>query len=88
MDVLAMGPALPLVSAGSGVPPAIDDNGGLTNQFLDVQSLRPHLYAADARPASAQALTSLVSRSILAPSKASETGGLASCSRFRTKMLH
>jgi hypothetical protein len=41
-----------------------------------------------ARPASAQVLTSFVSRSIVAPSKASETGGLANCSRFRTKMLH
>jgi hypothetical protein len=44
------------------------------------------LYAGAVRAASAQALTSFVSRSIAAPPNASETGGLASCSRFRTKM--
>ena len=59
-----------------------------TNRFPDVQSPRTRLYAACASPVSAQALTRLVSRSIAAPSKASETGGLASCSPLRTKMLH
>src|SRR5262249_13996056 len=62
----------------------LSTNGGLT---LGMHKLRP-LYVAAAKPASAQPLTSFVSCSIAAPFKVSETGGLASCSRFRTKMRH
>jgi hypothetical protein len=41
-----------------------------------------------ASPASAQELIRVVSHSIAASSATSETGGLANCSRCRTKTLH
>ena len=52
------------------------------------QAASPCLVSTCANPASAQPLTSLVRDSIAASSKASEIGGLASCWRLRTNMLH
>ena len=46
------------------------------------------LYSACDSPSCAHALTRVVSRSTAASSKSSETGGLANCSRLRTKTVH
>ena len=50
--------------------------------------LYTRLYPACANPARAQPLTSIVSRSIVASFKVSETGGLANCSRLRARKCY
>jgi hypothetical protein len=56
------------------------------SESMSPRSIARPVYAASAKPASAHVLTSFVTRSIVSLSNASETGGLANCSRFVTRL--